>query len=1049
MLEPREADIPALFLVLVVLPLVAYFLLGKWSEASKKRERISLLAQLAAEEALRTETMAATGVIPHVPSSKNGLHACARCFGPATTRCSKCKAVRYCSGKCQIIHWRQVHKQECLQLESSSSGSSPSISSFEESMQLSDNMNSQFSGYINQQAVIEKAPLDNINHFPITTGVFANGDCSTVDTSQVCALDRRSTDKRISRKANREMLRREDITIFDSCEETSRRATSLTPSNISSKEAFIRHKSRTSGFVVSEEGILKQHNANGSNMHIHGQNTSTAMHDSHKHQNPCGNKSEPKSNYEFSGPPSSAKGWTSAHEAEKAFILSSENFVNGENVLSGESIELDCSGMIAAKECTKARSSLHSPGPKISKSPKLAMKVSGEQLCPEMERKGQIQDELISGMSSGILAPGINGAASMGIVEMMGLKKLPKLARQDFSALCGDGRKKIKMLFPYEEFVNFFQCEVFDISPRGLLNCGNSCYANAVLQCLTYTKPLSIYLLHRSHSRACYGKDWCLMCELEQHVMLLRESGGPLSPTRILSHIRSINCQMGDGSQEDAHEFLRLLVASMQSICLERLGGEHKVDPRLQETTFIQHTFGGRLRSKVFIAILLCLTFTLSCHQNCCCASFYLSSICIFLKKFLTFLLPMYIQSPCDQVKCLRCFHESERYENIMDLTLEIFGWVESLEDALTQFTTPEDLDGENMYRCGRCAGYVRARKQLCIHEAPNILTIVLKRFQEGKYGKINKCITFPDMLDMVPFMTGMGDIPPLYKLYAVVVHLDTLNASFSGHYVSYVKDLRGNWFRIDDTEVHPVSMSQVMSEGAYILFYMRSCPRPQKTFTEKSIQKQVPARHLSSKMERPSRATQSKSNSHSVGHKLFPGFGPEIATGCVGRDTNGILRHSANGNVHPVVEMYADPISVEFSDVTSSDWSLFTSSDEASFTTESTRDSFSTVDYADASNGDPFSIFNNLYTPESSSSKTVSCRMFSTTRPHTRYVLEEKGYVFDSYSSAQPMNRVEENLKQVGDLVSEFSLDSDYGMFVKYGSNLKNTLDRTAHCEH
>lgn len=50
----------------------------------------------------------------------------------------------------------------------------------------------------------------------------------------------------------------------------------------------------------------------------------------------------------------------------------------------------------------------------------------------------------------------------------------------------------------------------------------------------------------------------------------------------------------------------------------------------------------------------------------------------------------------------MRCHHESERYENIMDLTLEIFGWVQSLEDALTQFTTPEDLDGENKYRCGR-----------------------------------------------------------------------------------------------------------------------------------------------------------------------------------------------------------------------------------------------------------------------------------------------------------------------------------------------------------
>ncbi|MBA0675861.1 hypothetical protein Goari_017382, partial [Gossypium aridum] len=737
MLEPREADIPALFLVLVVLPLVTYFLLGKWSEVSKKREKVSLLAHLAAEEALRAETMAAASVIPVVSVPKKGLHVCARCFGPSTTRCSRCKSVRYwynislsscnasffpyispfrmmfltlkplnlcSSGRCQIIHWRQVHKEECLQSESGS------VASFEESVLHSDNMNSQFLEYINKQAAKEKASSDNINHCPTTTGLFANGDCSTIDTSQGCAPER-SAEKRVSCKSNGEVLRREDVAIVDSCEETLRtRATSLPINSISSKEAFRRHKSRTSGFVVSEDGMLKQQNANGSNMLIHGQNVSTAMHDSHKHQSQRGNMSEPKSNCEFAGPPYSAKGGTSAHEAENAFVWSSENIVNGENAYSGKSVELECSGMATAKECTKSRSSSQSLGPKISKSPKSTVKVSGERLRPEMERKGQIPDELkISGMTDDIPAPGINGAGNTGTMEMMGLRKSSKLARQDFPALYGNRHKKIKMLFPYEEFVNFFQCEVFDLSPRGLLNCGNR-------------------------------KDRCLMCELEQHVMLLRECGGPLSPSRILSHIRTINCQMGDGSQEDAHEFLRLLVASMQSICLERLGGEQKVDPRLQETTFIQHTFGGRLWSKV---------------------------------------------------KCLRCSHESERYENIMDLTLEIYGWVESLEDALTQFTTPEDLDGENMYRCGRCAGYARARKQLRIHEAPNILTIVLKRFQEGKYGKINKCITFPDMLDMVPFMTGTGDIPPLYMLYAVVVHLDTLNASFSGHYVSYVKDLR------------------------------------------------------------------------------------------------------------------------------------------------------------------------------------------------------------------------------------------------------------------
>lgn len=47
------------------------------------------------------------------------------------------------------------------------------------------------------------------------------------------------------------------------------------------------------------------------------------------------------------------------------------------------------------------------------------------------------------------------------------------------------------------------------------------------------------------------------MCELEQHIMILRENGAPLSPSRILWHMRSINCHMGEGNQEDAHEFLR------------------------------------------------------------------------------------------------------------------------------------------------------------------------------------------------------------------------------------------------------------------------------------------------------------------------------------------------------------------------------------------------------------------------------------------------------------------------------------------------------------
>lgn len=96
MLQPRQADLPALFLVLVVLPVVLYILLGKWSEASNKKERINLIVEEAFVDSFRPEAMAAASVIPPAaPTAIAAFRECARCRGPATTRCSRCKSVRY------------------------------------------------------------------------------------------------------------------------------------------------------------------------------------------------------------------------------------------------------------------------------------------------------------------------------------------------------------------------------------------------------------------------------------------------------------------------------------------------------------------------------------------------------------------------------------------------------------------------------------------------------------------------------------------------------------------------------------------------------------------------------------------------------------------------------------------------------------------------------------------------------------------------------------------------------------------------------------------
>lgn len=82
------------------------------------------------------------------------------------------------------------------------------------------------------------------------------------------------------------------------------------------------------------------------------------------------------------------------------------------------------------------------------------------------------------------------------------------------------------------------------------------------------------------------------------------------------------------------------------------------------------------------------------------------------------------------------------------------------------------------------------------------LMHILILLWQSGNFEKLNKSVQFPEVLNMAPYMSGTKDKSPLYSLYAVVVHLDIMNAAFSGHYVCYVKNIQGEWFRTDDSRV-------------------------------------------------------------------------------------------------------------------------------------------------------------------------------------------------------------------------------------------------------
>lgn len=127
----------------------------------------------------------------------------------------KCLDFDACSsGKCQIIHWRLAHKDECVPVETCSS-SSERVSFEKDSVLYDHGMDSSMYSNNTTQAAkgkISKSSLD-----------FASLGISQIDIMlQVNTQGRKSVGKQNSSKSNREPSRRDSATVFDFSEEVSR-----------------------------------------------------------------------------------------------------------------------------------------------------------------------------------------------------------------------------------------------------------------------------------------------------------------------------------------------------------------------------------------------------------------------------------------------------------------------------------------------------------------------------------------------------------------------------------------------------------------------------------------------------------------------------------------------------------------------------------------------------------------------------------------------------------------------------------------------------------
>lgn len=94
-----------------------------------------------------------------------------------------------------------------------------------------------------------------------------------------------------------------------------------------------------------------------------------------------------------------------------------------------------------------------------------------------------------------------------------------------------------------------------------------------------------------------------------------------------------------------------------------------------------------------------------------------------------------------------------------------------------------------------------KAKIRTELSKLPDVLTFHLKRFAFPSNKKIKGKSKYPAKLDMACFSAGNLLEEQMYELFAVTVHIGSLEM---GHYIAYTKRY-GKWFLFNDEHFEQV----------------------------------------------------------------------------------------------------------------------------------------------------------------------------------------------------------------------------------------------------
>ncbi|KAK7475420.1 hypothetical protein BaRGS_00033370 [Batillaria attramentaria] len=382
------------------------------------------------------------------------------------------------------------------------------------------------------------------------------------------------------------------------------------------------------------------------------------------------------------------------------------------------------------------------------------------------------------------------------------------------------------------------------IGLRGLINLGNTCFMNCILQSLTHTPILRDYFLsdqHHCHMTA--NPQQCLVCEMGR---LFQEfySGvrTPYIPYKLLHLVWTNARHLAGYEQQDAHEFLIAALDVLHRHCQGTNGISYSNSHHC--SCIIDQIFTGGLQSDVTckecnnvsttIDPIWDISLDLGPGPGTTAATSVASAATVTTAT---------VGDPVGAVLGVASSAASDT-SSVANLS-PASGYTNSpsnseptsLIECLKRFTRPEHLGNSAKIKCSNCHSYQESTKQLTMKKSPIVACFHLKRFEHstGYHKKISTYVSFPEELDMTPFMSSSRNnsngytnqivresaislsCDNKYSLFAVVNHSGTIE---SGHYTCFIRSHKDQWFKCEDHVITRATAGEVLTSEGYLLFY-------------------------------------------------------------------------------------------------------------------------------------------------------------------------------------------------------------------------------------